>query len=583
MGTEPSQTPTPPPPASPRRRAPQPATILSPSFSRNPLRPSAASASASAGPFPFPSSDCEEHPCVELFDWWLKRVEGDDRKVRIAGHTERNHKPHLFTSAPIVKRHKACMLEAEDSIIVLIDGPLDLSQMENNGYSLEVCEKFMTGFPCLWESYNLGSQPSGSNTSNSRDGQTKFYLERFQIGNFIDKVGSSFLANLLNNSRSSSGDDADSFEKGSYLSNKKPRFEEYTCDPDISAKEKTTAFNEGSTGSPAVCNKVGNQQIDLVVKSFSKERGHGNIDLSASLTSIEETTRDKTSEDAGNQNEFIHSDAEYQEAGSHLVNSDSIYDGSANAGSAVSQGSKEVLATVLTERANLSPDSCLDNILPTSTCNSNNCLENQGFPEIAQHMTLNEEVVPNEDISTSVHSDVESLGNPVGPAEVQRSECDILQGSPISPKQHVGSAQEQRPEQSMSQGAARSPMIRTPIPDGAPSLRNQHLGSAQEQRSEHFMLKGATRSPMIRTPISYGHYSPLTRGKAKSSSVSTPESLKLRRTRSGRVVVPTLDPGCQRIVYDRDGLVSGVAGLEFESPPLKGSKSRTPESKRRAR
>lgn len=124
MGTEPSQTPTPPPPpppASPRRRAPQPATILSPSFSRNPLRATAASASASAGPVPSPSSssDCEEHPCVrslsrsyflarwwwwhiglnawdaltlfqvELFDWWLKRVEGDDRKVRIAGHTER--------------------------------------------------------------------------------------------------------------------------------------------------------------------------------------------------------------------------------------------------------------------------------------------------------------------------------------------------------------------------------------------------------------------------------------------------------------------------------------------------------------
>uniref|UniRef100_A0A0E0DCQ8 SANTA domain-containing protein n=1 Tax=Oryza meridionalis TaxID=40149 RepID=A0A0E0DCQ8_9ORYZ len=569
MGTEPSQTPTPPPPpppASPRRRAPQPATILSPSFSRNPLRATAASASAGPVPFPSSSSDCEEHPCVELFDWWLKRVEGDDRKVRIAGHTERNHKPHLFTSAPIVKRHKACMLEAEDSIIVLIDGPLDLSQMENNGYSLEVCEKFMTGFPCLWESYNLGSQPSCSNTSNSRDGRTKFYLERFQIGSFIDKVGSSFLANLLNSSRSSSGDDADSFEKGSYLSNKKPRFEEYTCDLDISAKEKTTAFNEGSTGSPAVCNKVGNRQIDSVVRSFSKERGHGNIDLNT----------------------------EHQEVGSHVVNSDSSFDmstdnmtcemgdGSADASSAVSQGSKEVLATVLTERANLSPDSCLDNILPISTCKSNNCLENQGFLEIAQHMTLNEEVVPNEDISTSVHSDVESLGNPVGPAEVKRSECDILQGAPRSPKQHVGSAQEQRPEQSMSQGAARSPMIRTPIPDGAPSLCNQHLGS-QEQRSEHCMLKGATRSPMIRTPISYGHYSPLTRGKAKSSLVSTPESLKLRRTRSGRVVVPTLDPGCQRIVYDRDGLVSGVAGLEFESPPLKGSKSRTPESKRRAR
>uniref|UniRef100_J3M5H6 Uncharacterized protein n=1 Tax=Oryza brachyantha TaxID=4533 RepID=J3M5H6_ORYBR len=95
------------------------------------------------------------------------------------------------------------------------------------------------------------------------------------------------------------------------------------------------------------------------------------------------------------------------------------------------------------------------------------------------------------------------------------------------------------------------------------------------------MSPGATRSSMIRTPVPYAHCSPLTRAKAKSSSVSTPESLELRRTRSGRVVVPPLDPGCQRIIYDKDGLVSGVAGLELQSP-LKGSNSRTPAKKRRA-
>ncbi|KAF0893565.1 hypothetical protein E2562_027294 [Oryza meyeriana var. granulata] len=565
MATKTPQTPNPPPEASARRSLPPPplvaaASMLSPSFLRNSLRAfpssSASAAAAAAGPVPFPTDDWDERPCFKLFDWWLERVEGDDRKVRVAGHTERNRRTHVFTSAPIVKRHEACFLEAEDSSIVLIDGPLDLPQMEANGYSLEVCEKFMIGFPYFWESYNLGSQTSCSNTSNSQDGPTKFYLEKFQLGNFIDKVGSSFLANLLNNVRIFSGDGADSFEKGSCLSNKKPRFEEWACDLDISAKEKATAFNGGSKGSPAVCNKVGNGRIDLIAESTSKERDHDNIHLNASLTSIEEFTREKTSEEAGNQNEFIYPDAENQEAGSHLVNSDLIYDrstddmpcemgdGSANAGSSVGQGSKEFLATVPPERANFSSEGCLDDILPTSTFKSKDCLENQGCLEISQHITLNKEVVvPNEDMSTSVHSDVESLGNPVGPEEEQRSERDVLQGAPRSPKQHVG--------------------------------------SPQEQRSEHCMLQGATRSRMVRTPLPYGHCSPLTRAKAKLSTISTPESLKLRRTRSGRVVVPPLDHGCQRIVYDRDGLVSGVAGLELQSH-LKGSKSRTPARKRRA-
>uniref|UniRef100_J3M5H7 Uncharacterized protein n=1 Tax=Oryza brachyantha TaxID=4533 RepID=J3M5H7_ORYBR len=202
----------------------------------------------------------------------------------------------------------------------------------------------------------------------------------------------------------------------SILSNKKPRFEEYACDLDISAKENTIAFNEGNEGSSAVCNKVGNGKIDLIVESTSKDRDHG-------VTSTEEFMRDKTSEQAGNQNEFIHPDVEDKEAASHLVNSDSIYDkstdnltfgmgdGSTNAGSSVGQGSEEVLATVLSGRANFSSDDCLDNILPISTCNSNNCVENQTCLEIAQHITLNEEVVQNVDMSTSVHSDGESLRN----------------------------------------------------------------------------------------------------------------------------------------------------------------------------
>jgi hypothetical protein len=44
---------------------------------------------------------------------------------------------------------------------------------------------------------------------------------------------------------------------------------------------------------------------------------------------------------------------------------------------------------------------------------------------------------------------------------------------------------------------------------------------------------------------------PLTRTKAKGKALSlaTPESLK-RSTRSGRLIVPRLDPGSQKIIYD---------------------------------
>uniref|UniRef100_A0A0D9X3N9 SANTA domain-containing protein n=1 Tax=Leersia perrieri TaxID=77586 RepID=A0A0D9X3N9_9ORYZ len=361
------ETPTSPPTANPSRSAPPP-PLLSPSFLRKPLRAAAAAASA-CGPLPFPSEDSEESSCVVLFDWWLERVEGDDLKVRVGGHTERNGKPHVFTSAPIVKRHKACVVQTEDNIVVLINGPLDLEQMKENGYTPEVCEDFMIGFPYFWESCDLGSQPSCSNTSNSRDGSIQFYLQE-SLGNFVDKVGSSFLANLLNKGRSFSGNDADSFEKRSYLSNETPIFEEYTCGPGISAKEKTTAFEEGNKVSPAVCNNVCNEKSGLIAKSNSQEREHDNIDLNASLTSIEEFTTDKTSKETGSQNEFIHPEAEVQEAGRHLFNSDLICDrstdnmpcemgdGSANAGSSVGQGSKEFLTTVPLERANLSSDDC---------------------------------------------------------------------------------------------------------------------------------------------------------------------------------------------------------------------------------
>ncbi|XP_064969544.1 uncharacterized protein LOC135585704 isoform X1 [Musa acuminata AAA Group] len=65
------------------------------------------------------------------------------------------------------------------------------------------------------------------------------------------------------------------------------------------------------------------------------------------------------------------------------------------------------------------------------------------------------------------------------------------------------------------------------------------------------------RRKMLRQ-VSYVHQSPLTRDRAKKSFVALSESLNFRRSRSGRLIVPPLDNGCQQIIYDADGSITGI-------------------------
>ncbi|VAH31513.1 unnamed protein product [Triticum turgidum subsp. durum] len=90
----------------------------------------------------------------------------------------------------------------------------------------------------------------------------------------------------------------------------------------------------------------------------------------------------------------------------------------------------------------------------------------------------------------------------------------------------------------------------------------------------------STPSQMIKTPIPYGR-SPLPRNKDKVLSVATPETPKLRSSRSGRLIVPRLDPGTQNIIYDADVMLFCHATTE-EVSAVKGYNSEPP-AKRRSR
>ncbi|CAN6248165.1 unnamed protein product [Urochloa humidicola] len=107
-------------------------------------------------------------------------------------------------------------------------------------------------------------------------------------------------------------------------------------------------------------------------------------------------------------------------------------------------------------------------------------------------------------------------------------------------------------------------------------------GPLVELSSGDKVLQGTPRSRMTKTPVAYVHQSaPLTRNKSKAQSISTPESVKMRRSRSGRLIVPRLDPGSQNIIYDPDGSISGITNLETQFP--QGISSEPPSKRRRSR
>ncbi|KAL6851560.1 hypothetical protein ACP4OV_020493 [Aristida adscensionis] len=111
------------------------------------------------------------------------------------------------------------------------------------------------------------------------------------------------------------------------------------------------------------------------------------------------------------------------------------------------------------------------------------------------------------------------------------------------------------------------------------------VGHSKEQRS-HEKLVAATRSPVIPSSGAYvsakAHQTPVAHG--RKTRFSSPESLELTKTRSGRLVIPPLDEGLHRVVYDMDGSFSGVESISgavlISTPPTKASELKTYMRKR---
>ncbi|XP_045811302.1 kinetochore-associated protein KNL-2 homolog isoform X1 [Trifolium pratense] len=96
---------------------------------------------------------------VTLYDWWLVKSQKDfqGKCVAISGISSRKEEAvRIFNSAPIIKRYDEFSLETADGIYVLIRGFIHKQHTLDNGFTSEIFKSFLFGFPQNWESCALG-------------------------------------------------------------------------------------------------------------------------------------------------------------------------------------------------------------------------------------------------------------------------------------------------------------------------------------------------------------------------------------------------------------------------------------------
>ncbi|XP_018841718.1 uncharacterized protein LOC109006787 [Juglans regia] len=93
---------------------------------------------------------------VCLHDWWLIKAEEDfeGKRLAVAGFTSREQQAvRVFSSAPVLKRYDMFTLETADGICVFIKGFINKLRTSDNGFPSEVFSHFVFGFPPNWEEF----------------------------------------------------------------------------------------------------------------------------------------------------------------------------------------------------------------------------------------------------------------------------------------------------------------------------------------------------------------------------------------------------------------------------------------------
>ncbi|KAL6277878.1 hypothetical protein ACE6H2_021479 [Prunus campanulata] len=93
---------------------------------------------------------------VCLNDWWLIKAQNEvqGKWLAVAGVSSRKEGARrVFSSAPIAKRFDVFTLETVDGICVSIKGFINKQKSTENGFPSEVFSHFLFGFPPYWEQW----------------------------------------------------------------------------------------------------------------------------------------------------------------------------------------------------------------------------------------------------------------------------------------------------------------------------------------------------------------------------------------------------------------------------------------------
>ncbi|KAM0043560.1 putative transcription regulator Others family [Helianthus debilis subsp. tardiflorus] len=95
---------------------------------------------------------------VTLLDWWLTKPQTNDHyqtlTLGVAGFTSQQNRPaRCFSSAPILKIFDLFELETVDGVCVILQGFINKHRTLENGFSPQVFDHFIIGFPPYWKEY----------------------------------------------------------------------------------------------------------------------------------------------------------------------------------------------------------------------------------------------------------------------------------------------------------------------------------------------------------------------------------------------------------------------------------------------
>ncbi|KAF8100513.1 hypothetical protein N665_0222s0012 [Sinapis alba] len=91
---------------------------------------------------------------VSLSNWWLTKKKANEKGLGVAGFESKGgSEVRLFSSATISTRHDSTLLETSDGLTVSISGFINRSRSLQNGFSCQVCNRFLLGFPYHWKDY----------------------------------------------------------------------------------------------------------------------------------------------------------------------------------------------------------------------------------------------------------------------------------------------------------------------------------------------------------------------------------------------------------------------------------------------